>query len=78
MPGDLGPAIEDDHLIAIIQPDESGVDASPKFDPLMRYPKDNRDLVAWIDTSAHSCAAAVTSAPACTPVQGSIPSHVRA
>lgn len=38
-----------DGLIAIIQPDESGVDASPKFDPLMRYPKDNRELVAWID-----------------------------
>jgi glycogen debranching enzyme len=38
-----------DGLIAIIQPDESGVDASPKFDPLMRYPKDNDDLVRWID-----------------------------
>lgn len=37
-----------DGLIAIIQPDESGVDASPKFDPLMRYPKDNRELVRWI------------------------------
>jgi glycogen debranching enzyme len=37
-----------DGLIAIIQPDESGVDASPKFDPLMRYPKDNHDLVRWI------------------------------
>jgi glycogen debranching enzyme len=37
-----------DGLIAIIQPDESGVDASPKFDPLMRYPKDNRELVYWI------------------------------
>ena len=36
-------------MIAIIQPDECGVDASPKFDPLMRYPKDNRELVAWID-----------------------------
>jgi glycogen debranching enzyme len=38
-----------DDLIAIIQPDECGVDASPKFDPLMRHPKDNRELVAWID-----------------------------
>src|SRR5262249_41070041 len=38
-----------DGLIAIIQPDESGVDASPKFDPLMDYPKDNDDLVRWID-----------------------------
>src|SRR5207248_495687 len=38
-----------DGLIAIIQPDESGVDASPKFDPLMGYPKDNDDLVRWID-----------------------------
>lgn len=38
-----------DGLIAIIQPDESGVDASPKFDPLMRYPQDNDDLVRWID-----------------------------
>ena len=37
-----------DGLLAIIQPDESGVDASPKFDPLMRYPKDNRELVRWI------------------------------
>ncbi|MHB8576443.1 MAG: amylo-alpha-1,6-glucosidase [Dehalococcoidia bacterium] len=37
-----------DGLIAIIQPDESGVDASPKFDPLMEYPKDNDDLVRWI------------------------------
>jgi glycogen debranching enzyme len=39
---------DDDGLLAIIQPDESGVDASPKFDPLMGYPKDNRDLVRWI------------------------------
>lgn len=38
-----------DGLIAIIQPDESGVDASPKFDPLMAYPRDNDDLVRWID-----------------------------
>ncbi len=38
-----------DGLIAIIQPDESGVDASPKFDPLMDYPKNNDDLVRWID-----------------------------
>lgn len=38
-----------DALIAIIQPDESGVDASPKFDPLMAYPKNNDDLVRWID-----------------------------
>jgi len=38
-----------DDLIAIIQPDESGVDASPKFDPLMNYPKNNDDLVRWID-----------------------------
>jgi len=38
-----------DGLIAIIQPDESGVDASPKFDPLMNYPKNNDDLVRWID-----------------------------
>lgn len=37
-----------DNLIAIIQPDESGIDASPKFDPLMDYPKDNNDLVRWI------------------------------
>ena len=37
-----------DGLIAIIQPDESGIDASPKFDPLMDYPKDNDDLVRWI------------------------------
>ena len=37
-----------DGLIAIIQPDESGVDASPKFDPLMDYPRDNADLVRWI------------------------------
>jgi glycogen debranching enzyme len=27
---------DDDHLIAIIQPDESGLDASPKYDVLMR------------------------------------------
>lgn len=39
---------DNDHLIAIIQPDESGIDASPKFDPLMDYPKDNHDLVRWI------------------------------
>ena len=38
-----------DGLIAIIQPDESGADASPKFDPLMNYPKDNTELVRWID-----------------------------
>lgn len=38
-----------DGLIAIIQPDESGVDASPKFDSLMRYPKNNSELVRWID-----------------------------
>jgi glycogen debranching enzyme len=38
-----------DGLVAIIQPDESGVDASPKFDPLMDYPRDNDDLVRWID-----------------------------
>ena len=38
-----------DGLIAIIQPDESGADASPKFDPLMNYPKDNAELVRWID-----------------------------
>jgi glycogen debranching enzyme len=37
-----------DALIAIIQPDESGIDASPKFDPLMDYPRDNNDLVRWI------------------------------
>ncbi len=37
-----------DGLIAIIQPDESGIDASPKFDPLMDYPQDNDDLVRWI------------------------------
>ena len=37
-----------DGLIAIIQPDESGIDASPKFDPLMDYPEDNDDLVRWI------------------------------
>jgi glycogen debranching enzyme len=40
---------DDDGLLAIIQPDESGADASPKFDPLMSYPKDNDDLVRWID-----------------------------
>ncbi len=38
-----------DGLIAIIQPDESGCDASPKFDPLMEYPKNNDDLVRWIE-----------------------------
>jgi len=38
-----------DGLLAIIQPDESGADASPKFDPLMGYPKNNDDLVRWID-----------------------------
>jgi len=38
-----------DDLIAIIQPDESGADASPKFDSLMDYPQDNDDLVRWID-----------------------------
>ncbi|HEY7293479.1 MAG TPA: hypothetical protein VH916_00505 [Dehalococcoidia bacterium] len=38
-----------DGLIAIIQPDESGADASPKFDSLMEYPKNNDDLVRWID-----------------------------
>lgn len=38
-----------DGLIAIIQPDESGADASPKFDPLMAYPKNNDDLVRWIE-----------------------------
>ncbi len=37
-----------DGLIAIIQPDESGIDASPKFDPLMDSPRDNDDLVRWI------------------------------
>jgi glycogen debranching enzyme len=40
---------DDDGLIAIIQPDESGVDASPQFDSLMDYPRDNDDLVRWID-----------------------------
>ncbi len=39
---------DEDDLIAIIQPDESGVDASPKFDPLMEYPRNNTDLVRWI------------------------------
>jgi glycogen debranching enzyme len=39
---------DDDYLIAIIQPDESGIDASPKFDPLMEYPRDNTELVRWI------------------------------
>ncbi|HLZ73270.1 MAG TPA: hypothetical protein VKV26_25480 [Dehalococcoidia bacterium] len=38
-----------DGLIAIIQPDESGADASPKFDPLMEFPKNNDDLVRWIE-----------------------------
>ncbi|HZQ37951.1 MAG TPA: hypothetical protein VFD32_18625 [Dehalococcoidia bacterium] len=38
-----------DGLIAIIQPDESGADASPKFDPLMEYPTNNDDLVRWIE-----------------------------
>jgi glycogen debranching enzyme len=47
----LGEVRDPDHdgLIAIIQPDESGVDASPKFDPLMDYPKNNDDLVRWIE-----------------------------
>jgi hypothetical protein len=27
---------DDDHLIALIQPDESGLDASPKYDVLMQ------------------------------------------
>ena len=40
---------DDVGLLAIIQPDESGADASPKFDPLMEYPKDNGDLIRWID-----------------------------
>ena len=38
-----------DELIAIVQPDESGVDASPKYDPLLNYPKDNDDLVRAIN-----------------------------
>ncbi len=38
-----------DGLIAIIQPDESGADASPKFDPLMEQPKNNDDLMRWIE-----------------------------
>lgn len=38
-----------DELIAIVQPDESGVDASPKYDPLLGYPKNNDELVAAIN-----------------------------
>ncbi len=39
-----------DHLIAIIQPDESGVDASPKYDALMQLDAlNNRALVASIN-----------------------------
>jgi glycogen debranching enzyme len=38
-----------DDLIAIVQPDESGVDASPKYDPLLGYPRDNDDLVRAIN-----------------------------
>ncbi len=38
-----------DGLIAIVQPDESGVDASPKYDPLLAYPKNNEELVASIN-----------------------------
>lgn len=40
-----------DHLIAIIQPDESGVDASPKYDELMHLDElNNRALVRSINT----------------------------
>jgi len=38
-----------DGLIAIVQPDESGVDASPKYDALLDYPRDNDDLVRAIN-----------------------------
>jgi len=38
-----------DGLIAVVQPDESGVDASPKYDPLLGYPRDNDDLVRAIN-----------------------------
>ncbi len=38
-----------DELIAVVQPDESGVDASPKYDPLLGYPGDNDDLVRAIN-----------------------------
>ncbi|HVA92088.1 MAG TPA: hypothetical protein VNL71_19855, partial [Chloroflexota bacterium] len=37
-----------DDLIAIVQPDESGVDASPKYDPLLGFPADNHELVRAI------------------------------
>jgi glycogen debranching enzyme len=39
-----------DHLISIIQPDESGVDASPKYDSLMNLRVlNNTGLVEWIN-----------------------------
>jgi glycogen debranching enzyme len=38
-----------DDLIAIVQPDESGVDASPKYDPLLGYPRNNDELVRAIN-----------------------------
>jgi glycogen debranching enzyme len=40
---------DDDHLISIIQPDESGIDASPKYDSLMNLRVwNNTGLVEWI------------------------------
>jgi glycogen debranching enzyme len=39
-----------DHLISIIQPDESGVDASPKYDSLMNLQEwNNTGLIKWIN-----------------------------
>ena len=39
-----------DGLISIVQPDESGVDASPKYDSLLNLPEpNNRELVRWIN-----------------------------
>lgn len=40
---------EQNGLIAIVQPDESGVDASPKYDPLLGYPRNNDELVTAIN-----------------------------
>lgn len=41
---------DEDHLISIIQPDESGVDASPKYDELLNLRVwNNTGLVEWIN-----------------------------
>ncbi len=43
-------APDPDGLIVIVQPDESGVDASPKYDPLLAFPQNNDELVVAINS----------------------------